>query len=141
MSVSSSGKAMSPRQKSLKHKGEKTVENNQGQKMKTDKVEQNGEQPVPLESPSKLEVSDTLAIAGIRPVTSSHLQVVETQNVMGMRPITANTFHVVDTIHVSGDRPIASSDLVISETYSIMGNRPVASNVIDDSEGLMGFLD
>ncbi|NJM69885.1 MAG: hypothetical protein HC862_06465 [Scytonema sp. RU_4_4] len=141
MSITSSGKARSPRQKSLKLKGESTVEveNNQGQSL--DKVEHNSDKPIHVELPGKLEVHDTLAISGIRPVSSSDLQVVETINVMGIRPIAANSFQIVDTLNLSGTRPIGSSDLVISQTYSIMGNRPVASNTIDDSEAMMGFLD
>ncbi|MBW4633269.1 MAG: hypothetical protein KME30_15655 [Iphinoe sp. HA4291-MV1] len=141
MSITSSGKEVSPRQKSLKLKGENTVEveNNQGQSL--DKSSTNSDKPTKVELPGTLEVRDTLAISGIRPVTSSDLQVVETMNIMGIRPIAANSFKVVDTLNLSGTRPIASSDLVISETYSVMGARPIASNIIDDSESLMGFLD
>ncbi|ARV61875.1 hypothetical protein BZZ01_27545 [Nostocales cyanobacterium HT-58-2] len=141
MSMTSSGRAKSPRQKSLKLKGENTVEveNNQGESLS--KLEENGDKPAQVELPGKLEVRNTLAISGIRPVSSSDLQVVETKNIMGLRPIAANTFQVVDTLNLSGSRPIASSELVISETYSVMGDRPVASNHIDDSESLMGFLD
>jgi hypothetical protein len=137
--MTSSGKAISPQQKRLKLKGENTVEveNNQNK----DKTAQTDNKPVHLQLPGNLEIHDTLAVSGIRPVTSSDLQVVETKNIMGMRPITANTFDVVDTMNLSGIRPIGSSALVVSETYSVMGNRPVASNVIDDSESLMGFLD
>lgn len=139
--MSSSSKAVSPRQKHLKSKGENTVENNQGQSLNTNNVEQNGEKSKEVELLGKLEITDKLAISGIRPVTSSHLQVVETKNIMGIRPITANTFNIVGSLNMSGIRPIGSSDLVISEIYSVMGNRPVASNTIDDSEALMGFLD
>ncbi|BAY44110.1 hypothetical protein SAMD00079811_17040 [Scytonema sp. HK-05] len=139
--MTSSSKAVSPRQKHLKLKGENTVENNQGQSLNKNNVEQNGDKSKEIELLGKLEVTDTLAISGIRPVTSSHLQVVETKNIMGIRPIAANTFHTVGSVNISGTRPIGSSDLVISETYSVMGNRPVASNTIDDSESLMGFLD
>lgn len=139
MSITSSGEARSPRRKNLKLNGETTVEKNQGESW--DKVEQSSEQPTRVQLPGKLEVHDTLAISGIRPVSSSDLQVVETKNIMGIRPTAANSFEVVDTLNLSGIRPIGSSDLVVSETYSIMGNRPVASNTIDDSESLMGFLD
>ncbi|NMG22173.1 hypothetical protein [Brasilonema bromeliae] len=139
MSITSSGEVRSPRRKNLKLNGETTVENNQGESW--DKVEHSSDQQTRVELPGKLEVHDTLAISGIRPVSSSDLQVVETKNIMGIRPTTANTFHVVDTLNMSGARPIGSSDLVISETYSVMGNRPIASNTIDDSESLMGFLD
>jgi hypothetical protein len=139
MSITSSGEARSPRRKNLKLNGETTVENNQGESW--DKVEQSNEEPTRVQLPGKLEVHDTLAISGIRPVSSSDLQVVETKNIMGIRPTAANSFEVVDTLNLSGIRPIGSSDLVVSETYSIMGNRPVASNTIDDSESLMGFLD
>ncbi|MBW4498341.1 MAG: hypothetical protein KME57_01805 [Scytonema hyalinum WJT4-NPBG1] len=141
MSMTSSSKAVSPRQKHLKLKGENTVENNQGKSLNTNNVEQNGDNSKEIQLLGKLEVTDTLAISGIRPVTSSHLQVVETKNIMGIRPTAANTFHTVGSVNISGTRPIGSSDLVISETYSVMGNRPVASNTIDDPESLMGFLD
>ncbi|KAF3891165.1 hypothetical protein DA73_0400027385 [Tolypothrix bouteillei VB521301] len=125
-----------------KQKGETTVEdNNQAQNGNTEQVEKNGDKPVPLESPGTLEVRNTLAISGIRPVSASNLQVVETRNVMGVRPIGAHTFDIVDTLNLSGVRPIGSSELVISQTYSVMGNRPVASNEVGDTETLMGFLD
>jgi hypothetical protein len=155
MSISSTGKAISPRQKRAKLKGETTVEveNNQGDKLNTDKVEQGKDLPVqdtqgkmvvagvrPIAS-SDLQVAETVSIAGIRPIGISSLQIVDTINVMGIRPIGANTIKVVDNINLSGNRPIASSALVVSQTYSVMGNRPVASNEIDDSENLMGFLD
>ncbi|BAY65702.1 hypothetical protein H6G33_15380 [Calothrix sp. FACHB-1219] len=156
MSINSTGKAVSPRQKRAKLKGESTVEveNNQGNSLNTDKVEAGKEQPVqqdaqgtlaisgirPIGS-SDLQVAETVSIAGVRPISAGGLQVVETYNVMGIRPIGANTIQVVDSINLSGIRPIASSSLVISESYSVFGNRPMASNEIDDSDGLMGFLD
>jgi hypothetical protein len=156
MSISSTGKAVSPRQRRAKLKGENTVEveNNQGNSLNKDKVEQGKDQPVQNETPgtltiagvrpiasSDLQVAETVSIAGVRPISTGDLQVVETYNVMGIRPIAANTIQVVDSINLSGVRPIATSSLVISESYSVMGNRPVASNVIDDSNSLMGFID
>ncbi|MBE9208634.1 hypothetical protein IQ244_19245 [Nostoc sp. LEGE 06077] len=153
MSISSTGKAASPRQRGAKLKGEATVEveNNQGQAVNNDPNTQN---------PDKSETSGTLAIAGIRPIASSDLQVAETVSiaglrpisvstleivgtidVMGIRPIGANHIQVFDSINLSGIRPIASSALVISHSYSVMGDRPVASNIIDNSEILMGFID
>jgi hypothetical protein len=149
MSISTTGKAANPRQRRVKLKGETTVEveNNNGQ------VEQGKDTPVqetqgklvvagerPIAS-SDLQVAETVSIAGIRPISTSSLQVVDTINIMGIRPIGANTFKIVDSINLSGIRPIASSSIVVSQSYSIMGTRPVASNEIDDSEGLMGFLD
>jgi hypothetical protein len=153
MSISSAGKAVSPRQRRAKLKGETTVEveNNQGQTVNNDQAAQTNDKS---ETPgtlviagvrpiagSDLQVAETVSIAGIRPISASNLQVVETINIMGIRPIAANTLKIFDSINLSGLRPIASSSLVISESYSIMGQRPVASNDIDDSNGLMGFLD
>ncbi|MBH8566506.1 hypothetical protein I8748_30875 [Nostoc sp. CENA67] len=155
MAISSTGKAISPRQRRAKLKGETTVEveNNQGSSSNKEQIEQSTDAPVqessgtlviagvrPIAS-SDLQVAETVSIAGVRPITASNLQVVETINVMGIRPIAANNFKVVDSINLSGIRPIASSSLVIAESYSVMGNRPVASNIIDDSANLMGFLD
>ena len=160
MSISSTGEAVSPRQKSAKLKGETTVEveKNQGNNLNKDQVEQGTDLPVqssdkpellgtlavagarPIGA-SDLQVAETVSIAGLRPISASTLEVVETYNSMGIRPIGANTFQVVESINVSGIRPIGSSSLVISESYSIFGNRPMAPNEIDDSEGLMGFLD
>lgn len=155
MSISGTGKAVSPRQRRAKLKGEATVEveNNQGSSVNTDKSEPNTESPAPENSgslviagvrpiaSSDLQVAETVSIAGVRPISASHLQVVDTMNVMGIRPIAANNIQVVDSINLSGIRPIASSSLVIAQSYSVMGNRPVASNNIDDSANLMGFLD
>ncbi|MFN6568825.1 hypothetical protein A6770_15020 [Nostoc minutum NIES-26] len=155
MSISSTGKAISPRQRRAKLKGETTVEveNNQGSSLNTDKIEPNTDLPAPESSgtlviagvrpiaSSDLEVAETVSIAGVRPIGISHLQVVETINEAGIRPISANTFQIVDSISSSGIRPISSSSLVVSESYSVFGNRPVASNNIDDSANLMGFLD
>lgn len=155
MSLSSTGQAISPRQKDTKLKGETTVEeNNKNNSLNTDKkVEKGTDLPVHKEqgkltvagvrpiASSDLQIAETVAISGIRPIGTSSLQVVETMNIMGIRPIGANTFEVVDSINLSGLRPIGSSALVVSDSYSIMGNRPVASNVTDDSDSLMGFLD
>ncbi|HEY9803696.1 MAG TPA: hypothetical protein V6D25_25360 [Leptolyngbyaceae cyanobacterium] len=160
MTISSTGKTVSPRQKRAKLKGESTVEvdNNQSQSLNKDQAESNGGLSVeksdqkeiagtlaisgvrPIAG-SDLQVAETISVAGIRPISASNLQIVETINVMGIRPIGANTIDVVDSINLSGVRPIASSALVISSSYSVMGNRPVASNTIDDSDGLMGFID
>ncbi|MBE9007264.1 hypothetical protein IQ259_19880 [Fortiea sp. LEGE XX443] len=153
MSISSTGKAVSPRQRSAKLKGETTVEveNNQGQAVNKDKIAQDtdkSEKPGTLAvagvrpiAGSDLQVAETVSIAGLRPISASNLEIVGTIDVMGIRPIGANTIQVFDSINLSGMRPIASSGLVISSSYSVMGNRPVASNIIDDSEILMGFID
>lgn len=158
MTISSTGKTVSPRQKRTRLKGETTVEveNNQGQSLNKDKLESNAESSVeaseqkevhgtlavagerPIAS-SDLEVAQTISVAGLRPIGISHLQVIETMNVMGIRPITAHTFHIVDSINLSGIRPIGASTLVVASNYSVMGNRPVASNTIDDSDTLMGL--
>lgn len=154
MSISSTGKAISPRQQRAKLKGESPVEveNNQGNSLNTD-LEQGANVPVPEDNAklaitgvrpigaSDLEIAEKLSIAGVRPVSTSNLEVVDTYNAMGIRPIGANTFHVADSMNLSGIRPIASSALVVAENYSIFGNRPIASNEIDHSESLMGYLD
>ncbi|MBW4556188.1 MAG: hypothetical protein KME59_09645 [Trichormus sp. ATA11-4-KO1] len=155
MSISSTGKVVSSRQKDTKLKGETTVdvENNQDKSLNTDKVEQGTDLPVHKENgklavagvrpiaSSDLQIAGTVSISGIRPIGTSSLEVVKTMNVMGIRPIGAHTFEVVDSINLSGIRPIGSSSLVISESYSVFGNRPMASNITDESETLMGFLD
>jgi hypothetical protein len=153
MSVSSTGKSASPRQRRAKLKGESTVEveNNQGQDLNndqaaqgSDKSEESGKIVIAGVRPiagSDLQVAETLSVAGIRPISASNLEVVETINIMGIRPIGANTINIVDSINLSGIRPISSSALVISDSYSVMGNRPVASNFTDDSDLLMGFID
>jgi hypothetical protein len=159
MTISSPGKAVNPREKAAKLKGDTTVEaeNNQGQ---SSNLEESTKMPVQEKSSNKLqvrekgaiagarppgasdlEVSEKLSMVGVRPVGVSHLEVAETFNAMGIRPIGANTMHVVGTMNQSGVRPIGSSAIIISETYSVMGNRPVAPNETGDSEILMGFLD
>ncbi|WP_414752796.1 hypothetical protein [Anabaena sp. CCY 9910] len=160
MTISSTGKTVSPRQKRAKLKGETTVEveNNQGQSLNKEQVEPSTELSVeksdkkevlgtlavsgirPIAG-SDLQVAETISVAGLRPISTSTLDVVETIDIMGLRPITAHTFNIVDSINLSGIRPIASSSLVLSSTYSSMGDRPVASNTIDDSDSLMGFID
>ncbi|WP_017652416.1 hypothetical protein [Fortiea contorta] len=163
MTISATGKTISPRQKHTKLKGDTTVEveNNQGSKLSTDKIEPTTDPSVkegetseksttketlaiaavrPVGS-SDLQVAETVSIAGIRPISASDLQVIDTFNAMGVRPIGANTLEVVSSINLSGIRPIASSSLVVAESYSVFGNRPVASNDIDNPEGLMGYLD
>ncbi|BCL35729.1 hypothetical protein [Nostoc sp. MS1] len=160
MTISSTGKTVSPRQRRAKLKGESTVEveNNQSQSLNKEQAEANG--GLSADKSEQKEIVGTLAISGVRPIAGSDLQVahtissagirpigvstlhiVETMNVMGIRPIGANTIDVVDSINLSGVRPISSSALAISSSYSVMGNRPVASNTIDDSDGLMGFID
>ncbi|ABA24276.1 conserved hypothetical protein [Trichormus variabilis ATCC 29413] len=160
MTISSTGKTVSPRQKRAKLKGETTVEveNNQGQSLNKEQVEPNAELSVEASEQEQIhgklavagahsitgsnwEIAGTISIAGLRPISTSTLEVVETIDIMGLRPITAHTFNIVDSINLSGIRPIASSSLVLSSTYSSMGDRPVASNTIDDSDSLMGFID
>ncbi|MFN6558181.1 MAG: hypothetical protein RMY28_000040 [Nostoc sp. ChiSLP01] len=155
MAISSGAKAINPRQKYAKLKGETTVEveNHQGESVDKDRVEQASEESAPETrgtltiagvrpiGSSDLQVAEQLSISGVRPVSTSNLEVVETYNAMGIRPIGANTFKVVESINLSGVRPVSSSSLVVAESYSVFGNRPVASNDIDDSANLMGFLD
>lgn len=83
----------------------------------------------------KLQICDTI---WNRPVTSTGFRVLGTMSSSGTRPIAASHLHISSTLAVSGNRPITSSNLVINHTLM---NRPIASNEVDDSEGLMGFLD
>lgn len=84
---------------------------------------------------SKLQICDTI---WNRPVTSSNFEILGTMSASGIRPIASSHLQVSATLSISGNRPISASHLVINHTLM---NRPISSNQIDDSEGLMGFLD
>jgi hypothetical protein len=150
MAVSSTGKAISPRQRRTKVQGENTVavENNQNPTVNTDtdkdkakaKTEEPSQKPVPAELSNKLDIRKKSALS-VRPTKSSALKVVETIDIMGIRPISAHHMDVVDTITASGIRPIAASHLAISQKYSLMGNRPIMVKMAVEPDSLMGFLD
>lgn len=87
-------------------------------------------------APSNLEVFAT--ILNNRPITASHLRVVEH---FGSRPIFASDMLVLEDLTLPGGRPIMASDPRLLQASSLPGGRPIASNDIDDSEGLMGYID
>lgn len=103
------------------------------------------------ESKGEIQVG-SYAIAGLRPVASSTLQVYGT--IANNRPVTASSLRVVS---FAGNRPIFASELVVRndlggrpvmvsnpvllQASNLPGGRPIASNEIDDSEGLMGYID
>ena len=85
------------------------------------------------------QISDTINLAGIRPIASSDLRVLETVNLAGVRPIASSNLQVSETISLMG-RPITSSNLQVSETILMSGLRPIASNYSED-DILIGYLD
>lgn len=87
-------------------------------------------------APSNLEVFAT--ILNNRPITASHLRVVEH---FGSRPIFASDMLVLEDLTLPGGRPIMVSDPRLLQASSLPGGRPIAANDIDDSEGLMGYID
>jgi hypothetical protein len=116
--------------------------------------------PSILESPvgaGTIEVAETFASAGIRPIAVSHLEVFGT--ILNGRPISASHLHVMDSsipgqrpvfasemvirddLTLPGGRPIMASDPHLLEASLLPGGRPIASNEIDDSETLMGYID
>ena len=72
--------------------------------------------------PGNVEISDTINLAGIRPIASSDFQLASTVNLIGMRPI-------------------GLSNLQFASTVNFSGIRPIASNNIDDIATLIGYLD
>lgn len=161
MSVSSTGKPTSPRQKRAKLKGDTTVEveNSQGSTIKTDKVEtkeakvenkveSTTNMPVPAESSngkensSKLQVREekTLAISGERPIGTSDLQIAETVSISGIRPIGVSHLQVVETMNIMGIRPIGANTLDVVDTINLSGIRPIGSSslVVSETYSVMG---
>jgi hypothetical protein len=108
-------------------------------------------------SAGAIEVADTFASAGLRPIAASHMDVYGTilngRPIMashlqvaefalpGQRPVFASDLVVRDDLTLPGGRPIMASDPHLLEASLLPGGRPIASNEIDDSETLMGFLD
>lgn len=74
-------------------------------------------------------------IANNRPVLASPLRVV---SYMGNRPIFASEIVVLNDV---AGRPIAASNPALLQASNLPNGRPIASNEIDDSEGLLGYLD
>ena len=48
---------------------------------------------------------------------------------------------VLEDLTLPGGRPIMVSDPRLLQASSLPGGRPIAANDIDDSEGLMGYID
>ncbi|MEA5573090.1 hypothetical protein [Calothrix sp. UHCC 0171] len=154
MSMSSTGKPTSPRQKRATLKGETImeVENNQAQSTSTDKVAVKAEA-----KEAKAETKDTKVANKVEPTTkmsapaesskgneiSSKLQVREekTLAISGIRPIGASNLEFAGTFSAAGIRPIGISHLQVIETMNIMGIRPIGANEIDviDTINLSGI--
>lgn len=103
----------------------------------------------------EIEVVESFASAGIRPIAASHLEVFGT--ILNNRPIMASSLQVVeyaggrpifasdlvicDDLTLPGGRPIVASDARLMEADVIIGGRPIASNDLGEGEGLMGYID
>jgi hypothetical protein len=102
-----------------------------------------------------LEVVESYAEAGIRPIAASHLEVfgtilnnrpimashLQVVEYAGSRPIFASDMVICDDLTLPGGRPIMASDARLMEANVITGGRPIASNDLGEGEGLMGYLD
>lgn len=95
----------------------------------------------PFSLPGNVEISDTINLAGIRPIASSDLQVADTVKMAGIRPIASSDFQLASTVNLVGMRPIGLSNLQFSSTVNFSGIRPIASNNSDDIATLIGYLD
>lgn len=108
--------------------------------------------------PSDIQVSDTITVAGVRPIAASNLQIADSflngrpiaasslkvwEMLPGDRPVFASEIKMVDGIELPGHRPIMASDPILLQGSMLPGNRPIASNEIVDPEPavLMGYLD
>jgi hypothetical protein len=107
--------------------------------------------------PSEIEFSETMSVAGIRPIETSHLALVGSflngrpiaassltvHNMLpGDRPVFDSEFKMVSDLMLPGNRPIMVSDPQLMEASILPGNRPIAPNVVDpDPASLMGYLD
>ncbi len=103
----------------------------------------------------ELEVVESYAEAGIRPIAASHLEVfgtilnnrpimashLQVVEYAGNRPIFASELVICDDLTLPGGRPIMASDARLMEASVITGGRPIASNDLGEGEGLMGYLD
>lgn len=103
------------------------------------------------ESKGEIQVG-SYAIAGLRPVASSNLQVYGT--IANNRPVLASPLRVVSyagnrpifaseivVLNDMGGRPITASNPALLQASNLPGGRPIASNEIDDTDGLLGYLD
>lgn len=112
MTISSTGKTVSPRQKRAKLKGETTVEeveNNQGQSLNKEQVEPNAE--LSVEASEQEQIHGKLAVAGAHSITGSNWEIAGTVSIAGLRPISTSTLEVVETIDIMGLRPITAYDI------------------------------
>lgn len=91
--------------------------------------------------PGNVEISDTINVAGMRPIASSDLQVADTVNMAGIRPIASSDLQFTSTVNLVGMRPIGLSNLQFASTVNFSGIRPIASNDIEDIATLIGYLD
>jgi hypothetical protein len=107
--------------------------------------------------PSEFEFSETMSVAGVRPIETSHLALVGSflngrpisastltvhEMLPGDRPVFDSDFKTVDSLMLAGNRPVMMSDPHLMEASVLPGNRPIASNEIDpDPSSLMGYLD
>ena len=155
MSITSTAKVKNPTQAKIanpKLNGETTVQVDnvkiqESQNLNRDNKTKFIPLPAPAEPsdsnhltiPGNFQISDTINLAGIRPIASSDLRVLETVNLAGVRPIASSNLQVSETISLMG-RPITSSKLKVSETILMSGLRPIASNYSED-DILIGYLD
>jgi hypothetical protein len=107
--------------------------------------------------PSEIEFSETMSVAGIRPIETSHLALVGSflngrpiaassltvhDMLPGDRPVFDSEFKMVDDMMLPGNRPVMVSDPQLMEASILPGNRPIAPNTVDPEPGaLMGYLD
>jgi hypothetical protein len=107
--------------------------------------------------PSEIEFSETMSVAGIRPIETSHLALVGSflngrpiaastltihEMLPGDRPVFDSEFKMVDDMMLPGNRPVMVSDPQLMEASILPGNRPIAPNIVDpEPSSLMGYLD
>lgn len=108
--------------------------------------------------PSDIEVSETMSVAGVRPIAVSHLELAGSflngrpieasglkvrEMLPGDRPIFDSEFHMMEGAMLPGNRPIQASRPELMEASVLPGNRPIFSNEVIDPEpsALMGYLD
>lgn len=137
---------------------EKTLSNGDATQVTKSESSENGrtESGLSLANPNQETKGEiqigSYAVAGLRPVASSGLQIYGT--IANNRPVLASPLRVVS---YAGNRPIFASEIVVladlngrpitasnpalMQTSNLPGRRPIASNEIDDSDGLLGYLD
>ncbi len=108
--------------------------------------------------PSEIDVKETIAVAGVRPIEASHLELFGSflngrpisashlqvaEMLPGNRPIFVSEFQMVEDMTLPGERPIMASNPQLLQASVLPGGRPIAPNDIIDPEPatLMGYLD